>query len=154
MLFLLFQIGEDRYGLEASQVVEVVPLVNLKKIPQASPGVAGIFDYHGTLVPVIDLSKISAGRPSATRLSTRIILVNYPVDAGKEHILGLMAEMATETLQLDPAAFNASGVDVPEAPYLGPVTRDSRGLIQWIEVKKMMPDRLRDQLFRQTEEYA
>jgi len=154
MLFLLFQIGKDRYGLEAVQVVEVVPLVTLKKLPQAPPQVAGIFNYHGTLVPVIDLSEVSLGRSSESRLSTRLILVNYSVDTNKSHILGLMAEHATETVQLDPEAFNDPGVDVPEAPYLGPVIKDARGLIQWIEVKKLMPDTLRDRLFHQIEEYV
>jgi chemotaxis-related protein WspB len=152
MLFLLFQIGKDRYGLEASQIVEIVPLVTLKKIPQAPRGVAGIFNYHGVLVPVIDLSELTTGQLSAPRLSTRLILVNYPVEAEKRHVLGLMAEMATETIHLDPTAFNDVGVDTPEAPFLGPVAKDGRGLIQRIEVKKLLPDALRDRLFHQTGE--
>ena len=31
MLFLLFQLGRDRYALEASRVVEVVPLLVLQR---------------------------------------------------------------------------------------------------------------------------
>ena len=41
MLFLLFRLGHDRYALEARRVVEVVPLLALKKIPQAPRGVVG-----------------------------------------------------------------------------------------------------------------
>jgi len=154
MLFLLFQIGKDRYGLEASQVVEIVPLVTLKEIPQAPRGVAGILNYHGLLVPVIDLSEVSTGRLSATKLSTRLILVRYPIEAEKRHVLGLKAEMVTETIRLDPMAFNDAGVDTPDAPFLGPVAKDPRGLIQRIDVKKLLPETLRDQLFRQTEEHV
>jgi len=47
MLFLLFQLGQDRYALEASRVIEVLPLVSLKRIPQAPRGVAGLFNYRG-----------------------------------------------------------------------------------------------------------
>jgi len=154
MLFLLFQIGRDRYGLEASQIVEVVPLVILKKIPQAPPGVAGIFNYHGTVVPVIDLSELAGGQPSALRHSTRLVLVNYPIDAEQQHVLGLIVEMATETIHLGMAAFNDVGVDVHEAPFLGPVAKDGRGLIQRIEVKDLLSDDLRDRLFQPTEEHA
>jgi chemotaxis-related protein WspB len=154
MLFLLFRIGKDRYGLEASQVVEVLPLIALKQIPQAPRGIVGIFNYHGTVVPVIDLCEVAIGRSSASRLSTRLILVKYPVDAEKKHILALMAEQATETTQLDPALFNNIGVDVPDAPYLGPVATDALGLIQRIEVKELLPAALRNQLFRQSGEYA
>ena len=34
MLFLLFQLGQDRYALDASRVVEVVPLLTLKQFPR------------------------------------------------------------------------------------------------------------------------
>jgi len=154
MLFLLFQIGRDRYGLEAGQIVEIVPLVTLKKIPQAPHGVAGVLNYHGRLVPVIDLSEVATGQLSAARLSTRLILVRYPMDAEKQQVLGLMAEMATETIRLEPAAFNHPGIDAPKAPFLGPVAKDARGLIQRIEVEKLLPEALRDQLFRSIEEHA
>jgi chemotaxis-related protein WspB len=154
MLFLLFQIGQDRYGLEASQIVEIVPLVSLKKIPQAPKGVAGIFNYHGVLVPVVDLSEMATGHPAVPRLSTRLILVDYPLDARVRHVLGLMAEMVTETIHLDPVAFRNAGIDAPEAPFLGPVAKDARGLIQRIEVKEILPAALRDRLFLQTEGLA
>ena len=31
MLFILFQIGRDRYALSASSIIEVLPLMNLEK---------------------------------------------------------------------------------------------------------------------------
>jgi len=154
MLFLLFQIGADRYGLEARRVVEVVPRVELKKIPRAPAGVAGMFDYHRTLMPVIDLSALSLNRASVPRLSTRIIVVNYPSGAEEQHLLGVMAEQATEVVRLDPEVFKESGVETPEAPYLGRVTRDARGLIQWIEIEKLLTKELRDQLFRPIKEFV
>ena len=35
MLFILFQLGQDCYALDAAQVAEVLPLVLVKKIPRA-----------------------------------------------------------------------------------------------------------------------
>jgi chemotaxis-related protein WspB len=154
MLFLLFQLGKDRYALEAAQVVEVVPVVHLKKLPQACQGVAGVFNYRGTPVPVLDLSEIACHRPSPTRLSTRMILVHYALPNGEKRILGLMAERATETMNLDKSAFVAPGVDTPDAPYLGPVANDSRGLIQWIEVNQLLPGTMKELLFQQAQEIA
>jgi len=63
MLFLVFQLGPDRYAIEAAQVVEVLPLVNSKHIPRAPLGVAGVFDYHGTPVPLIDFTELAQGTP-------------------------------------------------------------------------------------------
>lgn len=147
MLFILFQLGRDYYALEAAQVAEVLPLVRLKKIPRAPAGVAGMFNYRGAPVPVLDLCWLALGRVARPRLSTRLLVVNYPHAAARQWPLGLIAEKATETLRLAPDAFVASGVRTDGAPYLGPVARDPRGLIQWITLEQLLPVSVRDVLF-------
>jgi chemotaxis-related protein WspB len=150
MLFLLFRIGDDRYALDALQIAEVLPVVGVKGIPQAPAGVAGIIDYHGSPVPLIDLSQLALGRPARRRLSTRIVLVHYADQKGtKKHLLGLLAEGATETMRRDTADFVASGVGNDPAPYLGPVASDEHGMIQWVNIDKLLPPMVRDQLFKQ-----
>lgn len=148
MLFLLFQPGRDRYALDAGQIAEVLPLVDIKPLPRAPEGVAGVFDYRGTPVPVIDLSQLMLGRPAAKHLSTRIVLARYPDAGGVMRLLGLLAEQATQTVRRDPGDFLASGVSHDAAPYLGPVASDERGLIQWIEVHKLLPAAVREALFK------
>jgi chemotaxis signal transduction protein len=81
MLFLLFQLGRDRYAVEARRVVEVVPLLNLKTIPQAPKGVAGMIVYRGRAIPALDLCELTSGRPARAHLSTRILIINYKPDA-------------------------------------------------------------------------
>lgn len=154
MLFLVFQIGRDRYALETGQIVEVLPLVRLKQIPQAPAGVAGVFIYHGAPVPLLDLVELTLGTPSRTRMNTRIILVNYAEDGGETHLLGLLAEQATETIRREAADFLDAGVAVDTAPYLGPVTTDARGMIQRIAVNRLLPGHVREKLFRQPIEFS
>jgi chemotaxis-related protein WspB len=153
MLFLQFQLGKDRYALDSGRVVEVLPLLGIKQIPQAPAGVAGAFNYRGKPVPVIDLSELALGRPARLHMSTRIIVVRYPDGNGIQHELGLIAEKATETVRRDPADFTDSGVINDGAPYLGPVATDPNGLVQWIEVTKLLPAAVRDVLFRQPLEW-
>jgi chemotaxis-related protein WspB len=148
MLFLLFQLGQESYALEGSQVVEVLPLVGVKTLPHAPPGIAGVLNYHGAPVPVIDLSEMTLGRPAQRLMSTRIILVHYAGENGGKHLLGLIAERATETRRRDPDDFVASGVSHDGAAYLGPVAPDVRGFIQWIKVDKLLPPTVRGMLFQ------
>ena len=75
MLFLLFCLGADRYAIEAAQVSEVLPLITIKALPQAPPGVAGVINLRGAPVPVIDLSALALGRSASPWLSTRIVVV-------------------------------------------------------------------------------
>jgi chemotaxis-related protein WspB len=147
MLFLLFHVGPDRFALEASHVVEVVPLLNLKRIPQAPKWVAGLFNYRGQPVPAVDLSELTLNQPAEERLSTRIIIVRYPDGAGNHHLLGLIAERATDILRKDRADFKDPNVRINTAPYLGPVIMDGQSSVQWIHEQRLLPERMRDQLF-------
>lgn len=148
MLFLLFELGRDRYALDARQVAEVLPLVDITAVPQAPPAVAGVFNYRGAPVPVIDVSQLTLGRPSARRLSTRIVLVHYPDATGRSRLLGLIAERATQAVHRDESDFVASGVTTDGAPYLGPVATDARGLVQRLDASTLLPPSVRDVLFQ------
>jgi chemotaxis-related protein WspB len=149
MLFLLFELGKDRYALDVRQIAEVLPLVAVKRIPKAPQAMTGLFNYRGTPVPVVDLSQLSLGRPSSRRLSTRIVLVHYPDPTGRTHLLGLIAERATQTARHERSAFVPSGITNSGAPYLGPVVTDARGLLQWIDVRTLLPPSFRDLLFQE-----
>ena len=143
-------IGKDRYVLEAGRVVKVLPLVDLKKIPEAPRGVAGIFNYHGQPVPAVDLSELTLGRPAGERLSTRIILIHYPDESGRNQLLGLIAERATEIIRRESRDFVEPGLKLDTAPYLGPVLMDGQGPIQLVHEQRLLSDRVRDLLFCET----
>jgi chemotaxis-related protein WspB len=149
MLFLVFELARDRYMLDVSQVAEVLPLVGIRQMPQLPPAVAGILNYRGTPVPVIDVSQLTLGRPAERRLSTRIVLVHYPDGVGQTRLLGLIAERATRTVRHEEKDFVASGVTSDGASYLGPVIADARGLLQWLDVRTLLPPSIRDMLFKQ-----
>ena len=112
MLFLTFQLGRDRYAIEAGRVLEVLPLLTLKRLPQAPSGVAGLFNLRGRPVPAIDLNELSFGRPAAERLTTRIILIEHTDSKGRKHPLGLIAEQVTQTIRKEPTDFVNPGVNI------------------------------------------
>jgi chemotaxis-related protein WspB len=162
MLFLIFEVGRDRYALDVREVAEVLPLVGIKHVPQAPPAVAGILNYRGAPVPVIDVSQLAIGQPAARRLSTRIVLVHYVASAddrstalgagaeGRTQLLGLIAERATQTMRRDESDFIPPGVFSEGASYLGPVAADADGFVQRVDVQALLPASVRELLFKQT----
>jgi|SRR5580704_132673 chemotaxis-related protein WspB len=146
-LYLLLELGEDHYALDTSQMVEILPLVDFKRIPRAATGVAGLFNYHGTPVPLLDLTELTLGRPSRKRMSTRIIVTNYIEESGERHLLGLMAERVTETIRRPETDFRISGVSVEGTRFLGPVLVEANRIIQRVEINHLVPDHLRAHLF-------
>ena len=143
MLFLKFRIGSESYALDTTQIAEVLPLLEITRVPQTPAGVAGLINYRGRPVPVIDLSELMLGEPGRPHISTRLILVRYG-----EHLLGLIAEQATETIRREAESFTDSGLASDAAPYLGPVTQDGGRLIRRIDVQKLLPPNVSSVLFR------
>jgi chemotaxis-related protein WspB len=155
MLFLVFQVGAHRYAIDAAQVAEVLPLVALTAIARASEEVAGVLMYRGAPVPVVDLSQLLEGRPAERRLSTRVVVVHYPLGKdgakGGTRLLGLIAEKATETIRRQAQEFVDSGVVNDRAPYLGSVAPDPRGMVQRVDIHRLLTAR-HQTLFGQLEE--
>jgi len=143
MLFVLFHLGSERYALEAHRVIEVVPLLELKRLPQSPPGAAGMFLYRGRPVPALDLCALTLGRPATEHFSTRILIVNHSDAPGEEQLVGLIAERVTETIRREPKDFAEPGVQLSAAPFLGPVLADHRGVIQLISTRKLFQENLR-----------
>lgn len=150
MIALLFEVDGQRYGLDIAQVVKVLPYVRLRRLPGVPDYVAGVFCYRDQMVPVIDLSQLIRGKPVAAMLSTRIILVNQPGQLGR--VLGLLAEKATDGLNDVATEPIASGIAVPEAPYLGGLSVTGVGsMIQYVKVENLLSEDLRQRLFAENQ---
>ncbi len=94
-MLITLTVGGLRYGLDCNAAAAVVALADLKKDPADVRELEGILDYHGAAVPVLDLNRKIAGRPSTDQLSTRIVLVSVPGGVGR--LAGLIAEQINET---------------------------------------------------------
>jgi chemotaxis-related protein WspB len=149
MLLLLFEVGASRYGIEASEIVEVIPLVSLKKVPHAPDCVSGVFNYRGQVVPVIDVNALLGEKPARSLLSTRIILVRPPEATSKERLLGILAERATETLSCRKEEFQPPGLTVAGAEYLREILPHPGGLVQRVTVGNILTAELKSMLYEQ-----
>ncbi|MEQ6340560.1 MAG: chemotaxis protein CheW [Gammaproteobacteria bacterium] len=152
MMLLLFVIGKDSYGLDVTQVVEVIPYVTLKEIPRAPDYVAGLLNYRGRSVPVVDLTVLMTGNISRAWLSSRIILVNIQDDRKNPHLLALLAERIASTIKLPESAFSPSGVDTSDTGFLGDVAVYQGNIIQLIDIEKLLPVQLHRTFFTSVDE--
>lgn len=155
MQFLVFYIGKDRYALATRCISRVLPLLECKQLPHAPPYVAGLINYHGTAIPVIDMSMLAQGVSARARLDTRIVLVDLPACGScGGGLVGLIAEQVIGTERLDPGSFRLPGIaSDPEARYLGKVaSEDSGTLLQLIELEPLLPESVRAMLFAQAQE--
>jgi chemotaxis-related protein WspB len=149
MLLLTFTIAGEPYALDAAGVIELVPRVELRVMPQAPAYFAGLLGYRGEVVPVIDLGLLLGSSPCAERLSTRIILVKlapggqnrgeetHDADRQDVHLLGLIAEQVIDLLEVRPEQISPAPVHLSQAPYLDAIARTDRGFVPLIAVAKL-----------------
>lgn len=147
MLFMQFKINDDRYVIEARNIIEIVPFANLKKVPKAPSYVAGLLNYRGDTVPVIDVCYLMSEKLSELKLSSRIALVNYKDGDGKLVCIGLLIEHLTETVRFDEKDFSESGVTLKDTPYLGKVVIEGGGIVQMVDISHILPEEARAILF-------
>jgi chemotaxis-related protein WspB len=140
VLHLIFRLDGDAYALEATRIVEILPLVDALRAPSASAEGAGAINYRGLIVPVLDLAAMTLGRTSQRRLSTRIILARCAqTSESAGELVGLIAENATEIQRIEPDDFRSNGLADQGTSYLGPIALSSRGPIQRIELDHLSP---------------
>lgn len=56
--YLIFEVSDQRIGVELENVLEVVKAVQVDELGQSPDHVKGILNYHGVIMPVVNLRKI------------------------------------------------------------------------------------------------
>ena len=107
MLFVLFKIENQMYGINAELVREVIALSDIEESSNAPNFIHGQIDYHGQFIYAIDLNKIISDMSARELLGTRIIiyevLPNQPI--------GLLAEFVDEVVEVDADELNLGEFD-------------------------------------------
>ncbi len=153
MIFLVFEMDGNPFALAANRIHRIIPFVSTRKLPRAPEAVAGLLEYRGASVPVLDLSILMGFGPSPVNLSTRTILTHYiDSESSKPHgLLGLVAPEAIETIKISPSALTAKGIDIRNAPYLGAIASTEGQFIQTLDLDSILPEELKKSLFADSE---
>ena len=147
MLLLTFQIGSERYAVRATEVIEILPLTTIREIPQAPSYIAGMLDYRHTILPVIDLIQLTQERNHKKVLSSRILVMSYPLE-DKNMSVGVIAEKVTDTINISDDTLTDTKIKLPNANYLGDVHNENGEFIQLVEVKSILTQDIKDMLFQ------
>lgn len=145
MLLLLLYAGDSAFALDTEFVVEVIPKVNLKTIPQTPPFVSGRMNYGGIPIPVVDLCQLLENRPSSSAMHTRIIVLK-DIYEGENRYMGLMGEKITETFDRERKQFIESGFTIDQFPYLKGVLTEGGFSVQFLSVEDLF-NALQDVLY-------
>jgi len=116
-----FQLGSEEYGVDISQVQEIIRMVEITHVPRAPHFMEGVINLRGQLIPIIDLrTRFGMQRAEHTK-STRIVVT----EIGSKRV-GIVVDSVSEVLnipleQVEPAPDMIAGVGTEYIQGVGKV---------------------------------
>ena len=83
--YLFFIVGEDKYGVDSSAVLEMVEYQGLTKVPMMKSYVKGVTNVRGNIISVIDLQGRFGLGESVVSERTSLIIVKKTISAGEDN---------------------------------------------------------------------
>lgn len=113
---IVFNLGEERYGVEISQVKEIILPTQITRIPNMPDFVEGVLNLRGQIAAIINLRNRLGKEPKKNDENTRIIVVEY-----NNATIGMMVDSVSEVRYL-------SSQNIEEIPRFLALRADSRFL--------------------------
>ena len=111
MKALTLRLQDELFAVEAGSVREILDLVPITEVPNASPFVGGLINVRGRVVPLADLRVVfGMDRPEPDQ-DTRIVVMEIDID-GEPTIAGILADKVHDVTDIEAAS-------IEEAPKVG-----------------------------------
>jgi purine-binding chemotaxis protein CheW len=128
---VVFELAEERYGLDIAAVYEIIRHQPITAVPQAPAFVEGVINLRGKIIPVVDLRQRFAFAASTLTKASRIVVCEA---AGTT--VGLVVDGVSEVLMvpgeaIEPTPGVAAGAD---AAYLRGIAKLGERLIILLEL--------------------
>lgn len=109
--FLTFGIGDEAYGINLLEVVEIIRMMPITPIPQTHHFIKGIINLRGKIIPIMDVRLRFGIKEKDYEERTCIIVVS--VEGAS---MGLIVDHVSEVLEIPENRMeNVSGVSASEA---------------------------------------
>jgi len=131
-----FQLDRQVYTLPISIISQVIDLVAITPIPEGNDAIEGIFNYHGTTVPVVDLRHYLNLTKIPIHLHTPIILIAF-----SGQIIGLIVDKVIDVVSYPRQAILPPEDLLPEnlgkIPILDGVIQSPEGFLMLLNLEQL-----------------
>lgn len=93
---VIFKLKNEEFCVDIMQVLEIIRMQNITKVPDVPDFVEGIINLRGTVIPIIDLKKRLKLKLVDYNDDTRIIIIKI----GNKSV-GFIVDSVTEVLHVD-----------------------------------------------------
>jgi len=132
---VVFDLASEHYGVDISDVREIMRMQNITKVPGAMACIEGVLNLRGKVLPVLDLRKRLGLKVTERTEDSRIVIVD--IEAGQ---VGVIVDAVTEVLRVENSYIDppSSMVNHGDADYLKGIAKLSDRLIILLELNKLL----------------
>jgi purine-binding chemotaxis protein CheW len=130
---VVFHLDEWRYALHLADVRRIVMVTEITPLPKAPAIVAGVVNYQGRIIPVIDIRKRFNLPARETRLSDHLVLA-----ATSRRSVALVADAVSGVVERPESEITAPDKIVPGLEYVEGVLKLDDGLILIHNLEKFL----------------
>jgi len=136
--FLIYKLGTELFATNVGNIVKILEISEITKIPGAPEYVKGIINLRGSVLPVID-GRIKLGFPDTVYTRNSCIVVFEILIAGSVEIIGVIVDAVLKV-----TTFNTENILPPpnvgmkfSKDYLLGVHRNNNGFVLIIDINKV-----------------
>ncbi len=133
--FVLFDIGDEEFGVNITEVKEIIKMEEITVIPNAESYIKGVINLRGGIIVVIDLAMKLAIPIQETSKNTRIVVLDID-----KNFVGIIVNSATEVIRLSQKEIKAPPKMITKkinANYISGVGVIDERLLILLNIKKL-----------------
>ncbi|HEY7065178.1 MAG TPA: chemotaxis protein CheW [Chloroflexota bacterium] len=132
---VVLELAGEAYGVAIERVQEIIRMQPITRVPNGPPGVEGVTNLRGRVIPVLDVrQRFGLPRTAPTRQS-RIVVAELG-----EQAVGLVVDSVSEVLRVPAAAVEppAALVLSADSPYVRGVAKLDERLVLLLDLEHLL----------------
>ena len=98
--YLTFKLTDEVFGVDVSQVREILDYIKITKVPQTPDFMCGVINLRGSVVPVVDMNMKFGLKKTERSVNTCIVVMEVALGDEKS-VIGAQADSVQEVFEID-----------------------------------------------------
>jgi purine-binding chemotaxis protein CheW len=130
---VLFSLEEPRYALYLSEVVKVERAVEITLLPKSPQVVSGVINFHGEIIPVIDIRKLFRLPQRDIHLEDQFIIARTSL-----RLVVLVVDSVNGVYDIEHHQAIGAGKSFPFTEYLSGLATIDHGIVLITDLEKFL----------------
>lgn len=130
-----FNVGKEQFAVDILRVQEINRMMSLTQVPQSPPGVCGVINLRGRIVPVLDLRTLMGLEIPDQSDDSRIIVAEI-----QGATVGFIVDAVHEVIQIDPNIIESTPeiMSCADASYILGVAKMDETLLILLNIDRLL----------------